>query len=52
MDSEFKVKKTVKESETKTTITLDFTRENTNTSTISGTVEEVVAELQERANNE
>ena len=29
MDSEFKVKKTVKKSETKTTITLDFTRENT-----------------------
>lgn len=52
MDSEFKVKKTVKESETKTTITLDFTRENTNASTISGTVEEVVAELQKRANNE
>ena len=52
MDSEFKVKKTVKESETKTTITFDFTRETTDSSTISGTVEEVVAELQERANNE
>ena len=40
MDSEFKVKKTVKESETKTTITFDFIRETTDSSTISGTVEE------------
>lgn len=51
MANEFKVKKTVKETETKTTITYDFTKEDTNSTAISGTVEEVVAELKTKAEN-
>ena len=50
MANDFKVKKTVRETETKTTITYDFAKNDSDSTTISGSVEEVVANLNEKKN--
>ncbi len=52
MSQDFTVTKKVKETKSGTTITVDIKKASTNTTTISGNIEDVIAELNARLENQ